>query len=118
MPPSAAKRLPGGEQAHQRGPAVRPGRKGATGTTLPEEVRRDVLSRMSRIEGQARGVQRMIEDGRDCADIVHQISAIRAALAKVGASIVAENLEECVRLGLAGDNAALRQARRALLDLV
>jgi DNA-binding FrmR family transcriptional regulator len=85
---------------------------------LPPEVRRDLLARMSRIEGQARGVKAMIDEGRDCAEVVHQIAAIRAALAQVGAAIVAANLEECVRQGLAGDDAALRQARRTLLDLV
>jgi len=44
-----------------------------------EDVQQEMLSRLRRIEGQARGVQRMVEERRDCADIVHQLASIRAA---------------------------------------
>ncbi|NJP05842.1 MAG: metal-sensitive transcriptional regulator [Chloroflexaceae bacterium] len=43
----------------------------------------DVLLRLRRIEGQVRGVQRMVEEGRDCRDMVIQIAAVRAALSSV-----------------------------------
>ncbi len=46
---------------------------------LEQEVQQELLSRLKRIEGQARGVQKMIEDGRDCTEIVNQLSAMRAA---------------------------------------
>ena len=86
---------------------------------MAEEIQRDIRARISRIEGQARGVQRMVDEGRDCADIVQQIAAMRAALGKVAAAIVAENLEECVRRGLAGEGGdQVRRAKRALMDLV
>ena len=86
---------------------------------LGEELRRDLLSRLARIEGQARGVRRMVEEGRDCADVVQQITAMRAALGKVAAAIVADNLEECLRRrDAAGGPESVQKAKRVLLDLV
>ena len=46
---------------------------------LPSTAREDMIARLKRIEGQARGVQKMLEDGRDCTDVINQISAIKAA---------------------------------------
>jgi DNA-binding FrmR family transcriptional regulator len=46
---------------------------------ITEETQQEMLSRLRRIEGQARGVQRMVEERRDCAEIVHQLASIRAA---------------------------------------
>lgn len=86
---------------------------------LNGEVTHDLVSRLRRVEGQARGVQRMLEEGRDCGDVIQQIAAMRAALGKVAATIVAENLEECLRRGLADDRGEhVRKAKRAILDLV
>lgn len=42
-------------------------------------IQQDLIDRLKRIEGQARGVQRMIEDGRDCNQVLHQVSAMKAA---------------------------------------
>ena len=47
---------------------------------IPDNVRSDLLVRLRRIEGQVRGVQRMLEDDRDCQDILQQMSAVRSAL--------------------------------------
>lgn len=86
---------------------------------LPEESQRDVLARLSRIEGQARGVRRMIEEGRGCMDVVRQLAAMRAALGKVAAAVIAENLEECVRRSTAeGSDGELKQAKQALIEFV
>lgn len=84
---------------------------------LAPEVQRDLLARLSRIEGQARGVQRMIADGRECADIVRQLAAMRAALARVAVAVIGENLEECMRHGLSAEP-ELARAKQALLELV
>ena len=46
---------------------------------LPTNARADLTARLKRIEGQARGIQKMLEDGRDCSDVINQISAIKAA---------------------------------------
>ena len=86
---------------------------------LDTESTHDLISRLRRVEGQARGVQRMLEEGRDCGDVVQQIAAMRAALGKVAAAIVADNLEECLRRGLPDDGGErVRKAKRAILDLV
>jgi DNA-binding FrmR family transcriptional regulator len=56
----------------------------------------DVMRRLKRIEGQIRGVMRMMEEDQDCKDVVTQLSAIRSATDKALAYIVATNLEKCV----------------------
>jgi DNA-binding FrmR family transcriptional regulator len=57
-----------------------------------------VKNRMKRIEGQVRGVIRMMEEGKDCKELVGQMSAVRSALDRAIGVIVSTNLEECVRL--------------------
>lgn len=85
---------------------------------LSDDVIHDLMLRLRRIEGQVRGVQRMLEEGRDCGEIVHQVTAARVALAKVAMTIVSENLQECLA-GAGGErDEALRRAKRAILDLV
>jgi DNA-binding FrmR family transcriptional regulator len=56
----------------------------------------DVVNRARRIEGQARGIQRMIEEGRECAQIVQQIAALRAAVDRLGYQLVISNLRDCL----------------------
>ncbi|MNZ87674.1 Copper-sensing transcriptional repressor CsoR [compost metagenome] len=56
----------------------------------------DVKKRLKRIEGQARGVLNMMEEGKHCKDVVSQLSAIRSAADKAIAYIVAVNLEQCI----------------------
>ena len=86
---------------------------------LGDDVRSDIHRRLGRIEGQARGVQRMIDEGRQCEEVVQQLLALRAAVGKVTAMIIAENLEDCLRRGLAGEGTDdLRKAKQAVLDLL
>ncbi|MDQ1914503.1 metal-sensitive transcriptional regulator [Paenibacillus sp. GD4] len=56
----------------------------------------DVKRRLKRMEGQARGVLNMMEEGKNCKDVVSQLSAIRSAADKAIAYIVAVNLEQCI----------------------
>jgi len=60
------------------------------------EERRDVLLRLRRIEGQIRGLQRMVEEEVACADILTQVAAVTAAVKKVGTVIVKTYMEECL----------------------
>jgi DNA-binding FrmR family transcriptional regulator len=62
-----------------------------------------LLRRMARIEGQVRGVSRMIDEERYCIDVLQQISAVRAALDKVALALVADHVKHCV-LGAEPDN--------------
>ena len=56
----------------------------------------DVLLRLRRIEGQLRGLQRMVEEGVSCADILTQVAAVTAAIKKVGIVVVKTYMEECL----------------------
>ena len=84
---------------------------------LGDDVLHGLHLRLRRIEGQVRGVQRMLEEGRDCGEIVHQVTALRAALAKVALTIVSENLEDCLASEGLDREIALRRAKQAFLDL-
>ncbi len=55
-----------------------------------------VINRLKRIEGQVRGIQKMVEEDRYCVDILVQISAIRSALKNVGFSITERHIKHCV----------------------
>lgn len=56
----------------------------------------DLIKRMKRIEGQSRGVARMLEEGRNCEEVIMQLTAMRAALSKVAMAVMADHLEECL----------------------
>jgi CsoR family transcriptional regulator, copper-sensing transcriptional repressor len=62
-----------------------------------ETDRKDVLMRLRRIEGQVRGLQRMVEGQADCSDILVQVGAVTAAMKKVGSVIVRGYMEECLQ---------------------
>jgi len=68
------------------------------------ELREDVLLRLRKIEGQVRGLQRMIEEGKDCADVVYQLSAARRALDKVGFLILSHRMQECMERKSGGES--------------
>lgn len=60
------------------------------------EVAKKTASALKRIEGQVRGVQKMIEEDRYCIDVVTQIEAVRAALSRVEADLLRQHLQHCV----------------------
>lgn len=60
------------------------------------EARRRNLARLRRIEGQVRGVMKMVEDDRYCADVLGQITAVQAALKSVGVELLRHHLKHCV----------------------
>jgi len=63
---------------------------------LPADVVDGILNRLRRIEGQVRGLQQMVADGRDCRDVTTQIAAANRALEQVGFVLVAAGLTWCV----------------------
>jgi DNA-binding FrmR family transcriptional regulator len=63
---------------------------------LDQQSRDAVIPRLRRIEGQVAGIIRMIEDGRECTDIVTQVAAASKALDKVGFKLLAANLARCI----------------------
>ncbi|MGR9050350.1 metal-sensing transcriptional repressor [Halobacillus faecis] len=71
------------------------GKQPAKPRTEDEKVA--VLNRLKRIEGQVRGIQKMVEDDRYCVDILVQISAINNALNKVGYNLLERHTHHCVK---------------------
>jgi DNA-binding FrmR family transcriptional regulator len=65
-----------------------------------ERDKQDLQSRLRKIEGQIRGIQKMIDEDRYCVDILLQISAVRAALQKVGLSLFKSHARGCVATAL------------------
>ncbi len=59
---------------------------------FPEEVSADVITRLRRLEGQIRGIQRMVEHGEECRSIVTQLAAAQGALDRVGFKLMAAAL--------------------------
>ncbi|WP_284141711.1 MULTISPECIES: metal-sensing transcriptional repressor [unclassified Virgibacillus] len=65
-------------------------------TPRTDKEKQAIVNRLKRVEGQVRGVQKMIEEDRYCVDILVQISAINAALNKVGYSLLERHTKHCV----------------------
>ena len=79
----------------------------------------DLLARLNRIEGQVRGITRMIEDGRYCIDVLTQINAARAALAKVESEMLKTHLNHCIEGAIvSGDADDQRAKARELIELL
>ncbi|EFQ13548.1 putative cytosolic protein [Enterococcus faecalis CBRD01] len=59
------------------------------------EEKKKVLNRLRRTEGQIRGIQKMIDEEKECIDVITQLSAVRSSIDRVMGMIVAENLKHC-----------------------
>jgi len=70
-----------------------------------------LLNRLNRIEGQVRGVSRMIEEGRYCMDIVHQIRSIMAALRSAEGLVMERHVRHCVREAIEAKDSRLTEGR-------
>lgn len=80
--------------------------------------RSDTINRLKRIEGQVRGVAQMVADDRYCIDILHQVQAVKAALAKVESAILKDHASCCVAEAIAsGDVTEQRAKFNELVDL-
>ena len=69
----------------------------------------DVLTRLKNAEGHLRGIQRMVEEGVYCVDVLRQIQAVQASLNKVSTLILENHLNSCVITAVRGDNADERE---------
>ena len=63
---------------------------------LPQDEMTPVLNRLRRAQGQLAGVIRLVEEGRDCEDVVTQLAAVSRALDRAGFAIIASGLRQCV----------------------
>ncbi|MGE5260893.1 MAG: metal-sensitive transcriptional regulator [Actinomycetota bacterium] len=83
---------------------------------MRQDAKESTLKRLQRIEGQVRGLTRMVEEDRYCIDIVTQISAARAALRKVEEEILQDHVAHCVEHAIASGNKA--EQRRKVAELM
>ncbi|HZK48470.1 MAG TPA: metal-sensitive transcriptional regulator [Thermoleophilia bacterium] len=93
-------------------------------TSTSSEATKDdvtaVLNRLRRIEGQVRGLQRMIDEGKDCEQVLTQLSAVKSALDRVGIFLISHRMKECLATGSSAevDEAAMEQAFEIFLKYV
>ena len=78
-----------------------------------------LIKRLHRIEGQVRGIERMVEEDRYCIDILTQIGAVRTALEQVGSKLLEGHVNHCVTGALSsGDPDEAKRKSQELLDAV
>ncbi len=92
---------------------------GAHALAVDPEVKRSVLTRLRRIEGQVRGLQKMVEEERYCADVLTQVSSVQEALRGVGRAILHNHLRHCATEAIrSGDPARTEEMYDELMELV
>jgi CsoR family transcriptional regulator, copper-sensing transcriptional repressor len=72
------------------------GTEGSQGGGVDPEIKHSIGTRLRRIEGQVRGLQKMIEEERYCADVLMQLSSVQEALRGVGRTLLHNHLKHCV----------------------
>ena len=88
-------------------------------TAVDPEIKRSVLNRLKRIEGQIRGLQRMVEEERYCADVITQVSSVQEALRGTAKSLLHNHLKHCATSALrSGDPAQAESMYSELMELM
>jgi DNA-binding FrmR family transcriptional regulator len=83
---------------------------------MHKQMKASCLKRLNRIEGQVRGLAKMVEEDRYCIDVVTQISAVRAALRRVEEEVLRDHVAHCVEHAIASGNVA--DQRRKVAELM
>ena len=84
---------------------------------MQNDTKKACLSRLNRVEGQVRGLAKMVEDDRYCIDVVTQVQAVIAALKKVESEILKDHISHCVEHAIkSGDKKAQREKVQELVD--
>ena len=83
---------------------------------MRDEIKTSCQKRLSRIEGQVRGLSKMVDEDRYCIDIVTQIGAVRAALRRVEEEILKDHVGHCVEHAIASGNKA--EQRKKIAELM
>ncbi|MGC1106663.1 MAG: metal-sensitive transcriptional regulator [Candidatus Acidiferrales bacterium] len=95
------------------------GTHGRKAAGVDREIKQSNLKRLRRIEGQVRGLARMVEAGRYCADILVQISSVQEALRAVGRNLMSNHLRHCATQAIRSGRVAQAEATYdELLDLI
>jgi DNA-binding FrmR family transcriptional regulator len=86
---------------------------------LSQDNKPKLLNRLRRIEGQVRGVARMVDEDRYCIDVMTQLRAVRAALARVESELLKGHLDHCIESAIVrGDAAEQRKKAAELIELL
>lgn len=86
---------------------------------MQKAIKDSCKKRLGRIEGQVRGLSKMVEEERYCIDIVTQISAVRAALRRVEEEVLKDHVSHCVEHAISsGDKADQRRKIAELMDVI
>ena len=86
---------------------------------MQKDIKTSCQKRLSRIEGQVRGLSKMVEEERYCIDIVTQISAVRAALRRVEEEVLKDHVSHCVEYAIAsGDKSDQRRKIAELMVVI
>ena len=97
---------------------ARPG-DGTHAVAVDPEIKRAVLTRLRRIEGQLRGLQKMVEEERYCADVLTQVSSAQEALRGVSRALLHNHLKHCAAAAIRSDDPERSEAMyEELLELV
>jgi CsoR family transcriptional regulator, copper-sensing transcriptional repressor len=116
---AASENEAGGTAAAACGCGVDHGTEGRHAVGVDEGVKDRNLKRLRRIEGQIRGLQRMVEEDRYCADILTQISSVHEALRSVGRELVRNHLKHCAAAAIRSDEpATAEQMYDELVDMM
>jgi DNA-binding FrmR family transcriptional regulator len=90
-------------------------KESAIRTSTPNQQTRAVLNRLSRISGHLGAVRRMVEDGRDCPEVLIQLAAVRSAIDGVCKLILKDHLDHCIVDAVeTGDSSAIAEFNRAI----
>ena len=76
------------------------------------------ITRLKRSEGQLRGIQKMIDEDRDCADIITQLTAVRSSVERVIEMMITENLTDCINKPLEDPEAQKERLEKAVQYLI
>ena len=88
-------------------------------SNVEKDKKTKLINRLSRIEGQVRGVARMIDSERYCIDVLTQIQAIRSAMARVETEMLKDHLANCIESTMvAGDSVQQRAKAGELIELL
>ncbi|MBH5373166.1 metal-sensitive transcriptional regulator [Bradyrhizobium glycinis] len=85
---------------------------------MRKDIKASIGKRLGRIEGQVRGLSKMVEEDRYCIDIVTQIAAVRAALRRVEEEVLKDHVAHCVEHAIASGDKADQRAKIAELMAV
>ena len=99
-------------------PCRRPG-DGVHAVALDPETKQALLTRLRRIEGQVRGLQKMVEEERYCTDVLMQVASVQETLRSAGRALLDNHLHHCATEAIrSGDPASAEAMYEELLDLV